>query len=454
MPNPKSPVALNGRLEPLIDDWLIESQTNVSLRLTPPRREEIVLLTDKPWEGSVCSYFVVLQDGPVTRLYYRGMHGISAPDEAPEQATCYAESSDGIHFERPNLGLYEFEGSRENNILLIGPEAHNFAPFIDTNPSSHPDERFKAVGGVADGLFAFTSPDGIHWHKKQEAPIITVGELDSLNIVFWDESISQYRCYARYFDRTEPGTDIRAIWSMTSPDFVNWSEPQKNLYAAHVPLEQFYTNATVPLPNAPHILLSFPMRFLPMRQKVAEHPHPGLCDAVLISSRDGIHWDRPFREAWIRPGRGLHNWTERSNMTARGIIQTAEDEFSLYVSENYRWPDHGLRRYSVRRDGFASLHATHSIGEWMTRPLMVDGSKLTLNYSTSAAGWIGVEVLDESGKPLAGYELADMEPIYGDELDATICWKNKTDLSELQGQTVRLRFVMSDADIYALRLAP
>src|SRR5207253_4154910 len=136
------------------------------------------------------------------------------------------------------------------------------------------------------------------------------------------------------------------------------------------------------------------------------------------------------------------NWTHRSNMPAWGIVQTSADEFSMYVSEHYAWPDNRLRRVTVRRHGFAAAHAGHGGGEFMTRLVTFGGNQLVLNYSTSAAGSVQVEIQDEKRKPLPGYTLADMNMLYGDELDAVVKWKSKQDLSELVGKPAILRFVL------------
>jgi len=170
-----------------------------------------------------------------------------------------------------------------------------------------------------------------------------------------------------------------------------------------------------------------------------------------MSSRDGLHWDRPFLEAWVRPDLDQHNWTQRSNMTARGIVQTSPEEFSMYITEHYQWPDHRLRRLSIRPHGFASAHADASGGEFTTRPLTFTGRHLLLNYATSAAGSIQVEIEDADGHPLPGFALDDMKPLFGNELDAPIAWKRGSDLSPLIGRSIRFRFVLKDADLYALR---
>ena len=178
-----------------------------------------------------------------------------------------------------------------------------------------------------------------------------------------------------------------------------------------------------------------------------------MSDAVFMSSRDGVNWDRPFLEAWVRPGLDAGNWTDRSNMTAAGIVETAPDEWSLYLSEHYRHADNRLRRVTVRKQGFASMHADARGGEFTTKPLRFTGSRLLLNYSTSAAGSVQIEMQDETGSPLPGFALADMRELYGDELEAVATWKSGASLKALAGKVVRLRVVMRDADLYALRFA-
>jgi hypothetical protein len=344
--------------------------------------------------------------------------------------------------------------------------SHNFAPFLDANPHAAPAAKYKVLGGHrrSDGsgrvLYAFSSPDGLHWQKLCPDPVLTQGAFDSLNVAFWDGMAGAYRCYSRTWvepDGSLPqagglpvGQGARGIQSCTSPDFVNWSQPQANTYAAGAPIEEFYTNATVPAPAAEHLFFSFPMRFVAARKKIAEHPQDGVSDAVFMSSRDGAHWHRIHTDALIRPGRDPRNWTDRSNMVAWGLV-TAPTELSLYVSEHYRWPDNRLRRYSLRPDGFASLYAAGKSGEWTTKPLRFTGENLRLNYSTSAAGAVRVEVQNAAGQPLGGYELEQSQALFGDELDAVARWRNRPDLAPLRGQTVRLRFEMAEADLYALQ---
>jgi hypothetical protein len=133
-------------------------------------------------------------------------------------------------------------------------------------------------------------------------------------------------------------------------------------------------------------------------------------------------------------------------------IEGAPDELSLYASEDY-WTGTSsrLRRYTLRMDGFVSAQAGLAGGELVTKPITFDGAELQLNFSTSAAGSIRVEIQDADGAPIDGFSLNDALGVIGDDLDRPALWKSGTDVSELAGRPVRLRFVLSDADLYAFR---
>ncbi len=484
---------IGSRVEMFVDDWLVDRQTRVALRLHPPVKREIVLVADKPWEGESSGYYTLFRDGERIRMYYRGA-GPWKPDAPWHSCWCYAESTDGVQFTRPNLGLIEYQGSKENNIIILPHKladgaVDNFAPFLDTNPQACAEERYKALShGGHPRLFAYASPDGLRWKKMQAEPISSdyIG-WDTVNCAFWDETAGVYRSWWRGYD--VPGVKdlgaacraieqaggeqaaladdlsiadrkkrdwVRAICSTTSKDFLHWEYPRLNRYPAEAPREQFYTNSVVRCPGAPHILLSFPKRFVPYRTKVMHPPEWGfgVSDAVFMSSRDGLHWDRPFLEAWVRPGRDERNWIQRNNMIHWGILETAPDEFSLYINENVHWPSNRLRRMTVRRHGFASMHAGAARGEFLTKPLAFTGHELAINYSTSAAGSVQVELQGSDGKPLPGFTLGECPEIYGDEIEGVVTWKAGKDVSRFAGKPVRLRFVMKDADVYALRFRP
>jgi hypothetical protein len=442
------PVAIGDRLELFVDRHLIESIDGAELRLHSPRPAEIALKFDVPWERAYSGYVTVFRDGDKVRMYYRGWPEAGKEKNSPQYA-CMAESDDGITFTRPNVGLVEFNGSKANNIVYDTP-SHNFTPFKDTRPGCPEDERYKAVQTFKSttglgGLAAYVSPDGIHWRQLGDKPVMTKGAFDSQNLAYWDTAKQEYRCYYRIFTNK-----VRAVAVATSQDFRTWSEPTP-IDLGDAPAEHFYTNATTPYFRAPHYYFSFPKRYVPARKRLEGHDTPGISDGVFMSSRDGIHFDRTFLEAFIRPGRDQHSWGDRSNMTAWGIIQTAPDEMSVYYSQNYRYPDHHMRRGVLRLDGIASLHAGAKSGELITKPITFRGEQLVLNYATSAAGSVRIELQDAAGKPLPGYTLDDAVELYGDQIAEAYRWKQGADVSKLAGQPIRVRFVVRDGDVYSYR---
>lgn len=449
---------IQNRIEMFVDKWLIDSQRNTYLKLNTPQKQEVALVMDMPWEGNAAGCYTVFEDNGKILLCYRGnCNG----DYEDEQVTCIAESYDGIHFNRPVLGLYEFKGSKENNIIWKGIESHNFFPFKDLNPKVLPDQRFKAIGGVCERgkdfelnqgtLYGFCSSDGIHWNRIQETPITTNGQFDTQNVVFWDSLAGKYRLYTRYWDGDAAFKGIRGIQSAVSDDFLNWKEPARNKYQPDIPKEHLYTNATIQCPGAEHIYLSFPKRFEPERKRVDEHAFIGLSEAVFMTSRDGISWDRTFMEAWSRPGLDRQNWTDRSSMMARGII-VEKESFVMYISEHYRWKDNRLRRMTIRKNGFASIHADYETGTMDTKLILLEGTKLLLNYSTSIAGHIRIGIKDIEGRDIPGFTMEDMNLLYGDSLKEAVRWKGDFLPDTMKGKPVRMTFELMDADVYALQI--
>jgi len=232
------------------------------------------------------------------------------------------------------------------------------------------------------------------------------------------------------------------------------------------PLEHLYTSQTHPYFRAPHIYIAFPRRFLPGQQVLSEEQvrslgleEPGnyrglkldTSDGVFMTSRGGTRYDRTFMEAFVRPGMDLRNWVSRANTAVLGVVPTGPGEMSLYVARHKGQPSHYIERLALRLDGFASVRASYAGGEMLTRPLTFSGRRLVINCSTSAAGSVRVEIQDLAGRAMAGRALAESIPIIGDEIDRAVAWKDGSDLGALSGRPVRLRFVLKDADLYAIQ---
>ena len=447
---------LGERRELFVDEQRIESLTgSARLELHSPQPAEVAIRFDAPWELGGSAFVTVFQDGEKVRMYYRGSTSAElAPEKkALPEFACYAESTDGGRtFVKPKLGLFEFAGSKENNI--VWPErAHNFTPFKDTRAGVPADERYKAIllrklkTEKYGGMMAYYSTDGLHWRLGADEPVITDGAFDSQNVAFWDPNRGEYCSYYRVYTN-----NLRDIAVARSSDFLNWGKPT-TIDRGVVQREHFYTNAVTTYFRAPHYYFAFPKRLNYKRS--GREGFNGISDALFLSSRDGEHFDRTFGEALIRPGRDEKNWGDRGTMPAWGLIQTGPDEMSIYYSQHYREPTSHLRRGVWRLDGIASLHADGAPGELITKPFTFTGNALTLNYATSAAGSVQVEIQTPEGEPIKGFTLDDAPAAFGDKIEAPFAWnKGKgTDVSPLAGKPVRLRFVLRDADLYSYRFA-
>ena len=462
-----APIDIGARRELFVDHLLVDKMTATSLQLHRPVDRGPVLQFDQPWEGAFCAYVTVIKAQDKYQMFYRG-HA-AGTDKDNSQATCYAESSDGIAWTKPMFDYFPRPDHPKTNIILTnaGVVTHNFSPFIDTKPGVPDDQRYKAVGGYNDvGLLAYTSPDGIHWRKLAEQPVLTREQVntkfafDSQNVPFWSAAEGKYLLYYRLYKDKK-----RRIARVESDDFLHWSNPTLMEYERDgqpAPIEELYTNQTAPYFRAPQLYVSTAARFMINRQVIttqqaeAIHVDPkyfhDTSDAIFMTSRGGNVYERTFMTAFVAPGIGAENWVSRTNYPALNVVQTGPTEMSVYVNQNYGQPTSHLRRYSLRLDGFASVHAEYDGGEMLTKPLKFDGSQLLLNFSTSAPGGIRVEIQDEAGQALPGYSLDDCREIIGNDIERPVSWKGG-DLAGLAGKTVRLRFVMKDADLYAMRFA-
>ena len=460
-------IDIGDRRELLVDHYLIDKLDNVRLVLNRPRDEGIAVKFDNPWEGLFCGYCTMIKDGDLYRVYYRGRPKVGA-DGDPNEVYCYAESKDGIHWTKPDLGLYEIMGTKKNNVVFANaaPLTHNFSPLLDSKPGVPATQRYKAIcGTMTSGLVALESADGLHWKRMREEAVITKEMVpfkymfDSQNLAFWSEKEEKYLCYFRVFE-----DGIRRIARSTSDDFLNWSEPVLMEYHnpdGKAPIEHLYTNQTSPYYRAPHLYLSVAARFMPGRQVLSDEQAKAInvnpkyfkdtSDAVLMTSRGGGIYDRTFLGGFIRPGIGAQNWVSRTNYPALNVVQTGPEEMSVYVNQDYAQPTAHLRRYSMRLDGFASAQAEYAGGELVTKPLKFSGKALEINFGTSAAGGVRVEIQDSTGKPIPGFALADATEQIGNEVQRVVSWKQGSDVSSLAGKEVRLRFVMKDADLYSFK---
>lgn len=503
---------LGTRLEVLWDDFIVDTGRTTASRLVHrPELVGVTLVHDAPWEGDGCDFHNLLVDadaqGPLYRLYYlawafsdclvpKEARGRSIAGDSPIRV-CVAESRDGVNWTKPNLGLWEFEGSKDNNILMDA-KCHgfvwdNFMVFKDDNPACPADERYKAIArtegqfdetglGTAKGagLGCFLSADGIHFRKGWT--ISRSGAFDSLNIAFWDATRRLYHCYYRHNHRTT--TDrfgdpiVRSIHHIVSRDFKTWSKPEPLAFGPDDtgrPVEEYslYTSVLQPYERAPHLFVGFPSRYVERQRWTATYDRlPGLAnrryrakfvkssryalaltDCIFMMTRDGLTFHRED-DAFMRPGaENDFNWVYGDCYPARGLPLLparrpgADAEFALYAPEgHFSGKPTQLLRYALRQDGFVSRHAPYGGAKVVTRPFVFGGDELQMNFSTSARGGIVVTLEAADGTMLVTDE------IVGDKVDRPVDFKNGK-VGDFRGKVVTLTFDLRDADLYSFRFA-
>ena len=414
-------------------------------------------------------------------------------------------SKDGINWTRPDLGFVKYKGWENNNIiftydpsvkvdfsdldagndLLSGKKVkftgavHNFTPMIDTNPDCKPDEKFKAVGGHDHRLlYAFKSPDGIHWSMMQEEPVIFDGMLDSQNLAFWDPLQKRYYAYYRDFknkkgDNRKYNTKQdfsymdRDVKFATSKDFINWTDGEWIDWRPDR-MTQLYTSQIQLYPGTEHLRIGFPMRYVinrglfsELNERIAKsntYYASVYTDTGLVTSRDGRSF-KMWAEAILRPGPTNENWFYSFGQTALNLFETPSqypggpNEWSFYVLDHGAWFGNGVsfNRYSIRKDGFVSASSPMAGGSFVTKPIVFTGNALLINFETSANGSVRIELQDPDGSPLPGLSLDDFPSLLGNSVAYTVNWNSDAKLADYAGKPVRLKVELKDADLFAIQ---
>ncbi len=464
---------------------LLQKSTGLCVRMHKPQKRNIALLCNDEWEGEHNGYGSIVKAEDGYRLYYRAMpyHLETEGEQAPLRSViCVAQSEDGIHFTKPVLDIYTYNGSSKNNIVYDnGGYVDNFSVFYDDNPACPKQERFKALSELMDEegrhLCCFFSEDGYHFHRGKDIPVI--GTFDSFNVVFWDKETEQYFVYYRSYHRqsgdeiedfmtTDLVRDVRDIRLATSKDFKTWTIHGRISFENGQSDTSLYTNQIMRYYRAKNTFFGFPVRYTDRGEEKQNFSHMHLwdyregvirrygrsgtviTDCLLMHSADGLCFHR-YDEAFFTPGpENRNNWWYGGCYSVYGMIETpaeeegASSEISLYFGENYRTDNVHFRRYTLRLDGFFSLRADFAGGEAVTLPFTVGEGDLYLNFATSGAGGVRLSLLDEAGLLIEGYQSYEM---FGDSTHRRVEFEKP--LSALRGRRVCIRFALKDADIYS-----
>lgn len=478
--------------ECFFDEYLINTEkTTAEFRIHSPIRREKLITFDKPWEGSASTGECMVYDGEKYRLYYIGRKAIVEQDGIDAFVGlvyyhCYAESQDGVNWKRVNLGMFEFEGSTDNNIMSARNSVWHgpMLVFYDENPDCPADEKFRMVASAikANELFSVPSADGIHFDYSKRTTISTGGFYDSMHSCFWDKVSGKYRCYFRNYHFPKgydgPLTNAhlkeaypirkRGISYCESPDFIHWTDDVE-IEMGDAEDIQLYENHVMQYYRAPQMMIGFPTRYT-HRTSWTENFDELCCrevrerrlkqelrfatattDCTFMCSRDGVNFKR-YEEAFIRPGpERKYNWFYGFGYPSMGLVETPsavegeESEISLLMPECDWVNETVLARYSIRKDGFVSLHAGGKHEECVvTKQFTYEGEELYANISTSALGYAYFTLTDWKGQSVTSCE------VFGDSTDKRIPFP-KDAVKNLSGKAVTLTVRIKDADIFAIR---
>ena len=481
-----------------IDERFIERSDGIELNMNLPVQHPYpVIVQDRPWEGKgISDYNTVLQekDGRF-RMWYGAAMYIGLPREGAIRL-CYAESDDGMNWNKPSLGLVAFRGSKDNNIVAPKLERQSMqGACVFRDDRAPKEERYKLWSkfrpsdeemkkGALQGLWAMYSPDGIHWTEYLDQPNPKDQMCDTQNMFFFDDRTNEYVGYTRVAEtqqrdeaaEAEGKARYRSIGRITSPDFRTWSKTQIVLEAdetelsMRVPYERrtmqppidFYTSCAMKYPYAQDVYLMFPSPFYHWGQEGKTEPggdhFPAKLDVQLLTSRDGITWKRQGnRKPFISTG--MDGSGTSGMIFANPWLIDAGTELWLYYwgTNNLHLPDFpgehrtGIYRCSIRKDGFVSADAGYSGGEFTSPVFEFEGERLELNFDGGAGGWLKAEIQDSDGRKIEGFAMEDADVVAGNSLRKSVRWNGKGDVSRLAGKPVKMRFVMRDARLYAMQ---
>ncbi len=425
----------------------------------PTKHPEPLLIADKPWEAMSTGWHTILHDGGRYRCWYEAWDDTYANDL--EGRLCYAESDDGLHWEKPELGLVEYRGSMANNILIAGEKAfygygfHGSNVFIDS--TAPPEQRYKLIylGGVK-GHFSDSwgcvivlaySADGLYWqaptHGCWGGPPTLLGHAsDTQTVAFWDTARRQY---VGYFRTWEPGYG-RCIGRSETRDFYNWPAPTTIVRCDHLdaPGADLYNNAASPYESGGDRAYFI---FTSMFNHDTDDLYVQLC-----TSRDGVTFDRYDRAPFIPNGPA--RFDRGGVYTAPGILPFGDGLGIYYHGVSFKHGEAtpaqiryegGLGLATLPRDRFQGVHADETFAVSL-RPFTLEGS-ITINAETAPGGDVRAALIADN-QVVPGFDFTDCTPLTGDQPAGELRWKG--DLATLRGKTVMLRLRLVQATAYAV----
>ncbi len=466
----ESPVQVGLQKQLLVDDYVVAEIANVALELGKVTKENDGRPVMEPKGREHPLYFgvylTVLRDQGKFRMWY-------LVNYRPDYDIGYAESQNGIHWTRPNVG----QGGN-NNFVFRG---HGFSCSIDHHETD-PTRRYKAAYGPAGNYtkdqkaahLAY-SPDGIRWTPYNNGRAVLertlfphptipgrsyVTAADTHSQIIWDEKAAVYRLFTRdlYLGPNE-GTDQkvnRGSHGYTNPDVnadsTNWTTTSNWVFNREG-LDEYKVRQIYALTDWIYEDVHF------AQMSVFKLPE-AFIDAFIATSRDSNSWNL----SWVYAGRPMIPPGEPGSFDAAGAfpasqVVTWNDRHWLYygaMDKGHKDPNNRMTigLATLRLDGFVSLSAGDAPGTVTTKPFKVEGGKLEINVDASHPdSSFCVEVLDAKGRPISGFSKADYRSDERvDQLRFQPQWKN-ADFASLKDKVIRLRFHLRNADLYAFKIS-
>ena len=379
----------------------------------------------------------------------------------------YATSKDGLTWERPPLHVNE--GTNQVLPDAVRPDSWNVVP----DPgAADPAQRWKMLlrrPGGQDHAQALTSPDGLHWSEPQVAGIC--GDRTSMFYnPFRKVWVYSIRSGARGRGRSRHYHEHRdfltgARWLSRDPVF--WAaadelDPPDPAVGQNAQLYNLDAQAYESL-----MLGVFEIHLGPPNNVCDEGKFPKTTELMLAFSRDGFHWHRPDRRAFIPASRTEGAWDRGYVQPVGGICLVIGDRLWFYYTgfsgSAKKIGDRPQKRGTyvqastglafLRRDGFASMDAGNQGGTLLTRPVRFSGKHLFVNVA-APTGSLRVEIVDEARKPIAPFTRENCKPVSADSTLQRIEWDGGGDLSALAGKPVRFRFHLTNGALYAFWVSP
>ncbi|MBI84826.1 MAG: hypothetical protein CMJ81_16660, partial [Planctomycetaceae bacterium] len=487
-PTAKPALRVSSARQLFIDDELVESVEGVTRTLHQPTKHPqnpLLARADEQadrWDAGMPTCFSSVLYDPRNRLFkmWYSLHQQGEGDA--DSVLCFASSRDGIHWHKPALGMYEFRGTKNNNIV-VPHSGLACGVFLDPRETD-PARRFKMIHMWRDyQVYTSYSADGFRWtpYNDRKPVFFQAPGHDSHMIAYWDAALDRYvgiirdrtgrisdvrpglvvqpearRIWRQLWDpqknRAPENHSIRRVGQIESTDFVHWDNYRMIIGPDNQdPLnqDQFYNLEVMPYQGL-RIGLMTVFSYDPQYSRGA---------VQLVSSRDGRRWQRVAKREVFLPlatRRGDFDWG--SIYPLQAPIEHNDQIWIYYngygVDHNHTRPPgvegmpNGIGLAKLRLDGFVSLDAGPGGGSVTTRPFTFTGRKLVIN-ADATGGQVLVEVLDRRGEPIAGFGKSDCDRVTGDALRHPVSWQGNSELGLLEGATIKLRFHLLRAGLYS-----